>query len=323
MRGYMTMLLTDYFRSTPDVTWEFARQCGVEHGTVRLPEDAEFDPACREHWRSVYKRFTDHGIRPVVIEPMPNSLHDHIKAGDAMRDECIDKVIKMFAVMDELDVRTICFNFMAYVGWTRTTSEFPERGGAKVTGFRLADYVPGNAHITEAELWDNYTYFIKAVLPEAEKHGIKLALHPDDPPIAKLGGVSRIMISAENMEKAVRTVADSPSLGLTFCQATYHMMGEDLYKVIPRLADKIMFVHFRNAAGTKEDFRETFHDNGELDMPRLLRLYRDCGVDVPIRVDHVPTMAGEAVRNAGYDALGRLYALGYLRGIMETVDKEI
>ena len=122
------------------------------------------------------------------------------------------------------------------------------------------------------------------------------------------------MISAENMEKAVRTVADSPSLGLTFCQATYHMMGEDLYKVIPRLTDKIMFVHFRNAAGTK--------DNGELDMPRLLRLYRDCGVDVPIRVDHVPTMAGETVRNAGYDALGRLYALGYLRGIMETVDKE-
>ena len=108
------MLLTDYFRSTPDVTWEFARQCGVEHGTIRLPEDAEFDPACREHWRSVYKRFTDHGIRPVVIEPMPNSLHDHIKAGDAMRDECIDKVIKMFAVMDELDVRTICFNFMAH-----------------------------------------------------------------------------------------------------------------------------------------------------------------------------------------------------------------
>lgn len=318
----MTMLLTDYFRSMPDVTWEFARQCGVEHGTIRLPEDAEFDPACREHWRSVYKRFTDHGIRPVVIEPMPNSLHDHIKAGDAMRDECIDKVIKMFAVMDELDVRTICFNFMAYVGWTRTSSELPERGGAKVTGFRLADYVPGNAHITEAELWDNYAYFIKAVLPEAEKHGIKLALHPDDPPIAKLGEVSRIMISAENMEKAVRTVADSPSLGLTFCQATYHMMGEDLYKVIPRLADKIMFVHFRNAAGTKVDFRETFHDNGELDMPRLLRLYRDCGVNVPIRVDHVPTMAGETVRNAGYDALGRLYALGYLRGIMETVDKE-
>ena len=133
------MLLTDYFRSTPDATWEFARQCGVEHGTIRLPEDAEFDPACRAHWISVYTRFMDYGIRPVVVEPMPNCLHDHIKAGDAMRDECIDKVIKMLAVMDELDVRTICFNFMAHVGWTRTSSELPERGGAKVTGFRLAD----------------------------------------------------------------------------------------------------------------------------------------------------------------------------------------
>ena len=83
-----------------------------------------------------------------------------------------------------------------------------------------------------------------------------------------------------------------------------------------------MFVHFRNAVGTKTDFRETFHDNGALDMPRLLRLYRDCGVDVPIRVDHVPTMASETVQNAGYDALGRLYAIGYLRGIMETVEEE-
>ena len=85
----------------------------------------------------------DYGIRPVVVEPMPNCLHDHIKAGDAMRDECIDKVITMLAVMDELDVRTICFNFMAHVGWTRTSNMLPERGGAKVTGFRLADYVQG------------------------------------------------------------------------------------------------------------------------------------------------------------------------------------
>lgn len=316
------MLLTDYYRSAPDATWDIGRQLGVRHGTVRLPEDAQFDPADRSQWLRVYDRFMDNGIKPVVIEPMPNALHDHIKAGDDRRDWAIDKALAMLPIMDELDIRTICFNFMAHVGWTRTTNEYPERGGARCTGFTLADYVPSDKSITARELWDNYTYFVKAMIPECEKHGIKLALHPDDPPLEKLGNVSRIMISADNIEHAVRDIVSSDMLGVTFCQATYHMMGEDLYKVIPRFADKIMFVHFRNAVGTKTDFHESFHDNGELDMPRLLRLYRDCGVDVPIRVDHVPTMVGESMQNAGYDALGRLYAIGYLRGIMETVDKE-
>lgn len=119
----------------------------------------------------------------------------------------------------------------------------------------------------------------------------------------------------------MRDIYPSENLGLTFCQATYHIMGEDLDAVIPRLADKIMLVHFRNAVGSKTRFRETFHDNGALDMPHLMQLYHDCGVDVPIRVDHVPTMAGETLTNAGYDALGRLYALGYLKGILQTVDE--
>lgn len=316
------MLLTDYFRSTPDMTWQYGRQLGVQNGVIRLPEDEQFDPACREHWLEVNKRFTDYGIKPVVVEPMPNCLHDHIKAGDERRDECIEKVIKMFAIMDELDIRCICFNFMAYLGWLRTTNELPERGGARVTGFNMTDYTPGAARISAKELWANYEYFIKAVLPHAESHGIKLALHPDDPPIAKIGEVERIMVSADNIEHAVRDICPSDNLGVTFCQATYYMMGEDLYSAIPRLADRIMFIHFRNAVGSKLNFHETFHDNGALDMPRLLRLYRDCGVDVPIRVDHVPTMAGESMQNAGYDALGRLYAIGYLRGILETMAED-
>lgn len=315
------MILADYYRSTPDSTWEIGRQLGVKHGVIRLPEDDEFDPSVREHWLPVYKRFTDFGIKPVIIEPMPNALHDHIKAGDEKRDECIEKALKMFPIMDELDIRTICFNWMAHVGWTRTRNDIPERGGALVTGFSMDEYVPGNASVTAEKMWDNYEYFIKAAIPEAEKYGIKLALHPDDPPLPKLGDVSRIMISYENIRHAVRDIVDSPNLGVTFCQACYYIMGEDLYKVIPEFADKIMFIHFRNTTGCKLSFRETFHDNGELDMPRLMKLYHDCGVDVPVRVDHVPTMAGETMVNQGYDALGRLYAIGYLKGIIETIEK--
>ena len=221
--------------------------------------------------------------------------------------------------MDKLDVRMICFNFMAYIGWLRTSSTIAERGGALVTGFDIDDFKAGDAHISADELWHNYEYFIRAVVPEAEKYGIKFALHPDDPPIAQLGGVERIMVSADNIEKAVTGFMRSDSLGYTLCQATYYMMGEDLYKVIPRFADKIMFVHFRNAAGNKFHFRETFHDNGELDMPGLIRCYKKCGVNVPIRVDHVPVMAEENSVNAGYDTLGRLFAIGYLKGILESI----
>ena len=316
------MLLTDYFRSTPDSTWEIGKQLGVTHGVIRLPEDEAFDPSVREHWLTVNKRFTDYGIKPVIIEPMPNCLHDHIKAGDSKRDESIEKVIKMFPIMEELDIRTICFNWMAHIGWLRTRNDYPERGGAKVTGFDLKDFTPGDKCITAAQLWDNYEYFLKAVIPEAEKHGIRLALHPDDPPLPRLGNVERIMISYANIRRAVYDTVQSANLGVTFCQATYYMMGEDLYQVIPELAEKIMFIHFRNTTGSKTCFRDTFHDNGELDMPSLFRLYRDCGVDVPVRVDHVPTMAGESIQNAGYDAMGRLFAIGYLKGIMQTVEEE-
>lgn len=316
------MILTDYYRSKPDLTWQIGQQLGVKHGVIRLPDDAAFDPANRNHWIPICERFAEYGIKPLVIEPMPNILHDHIKAGDEKRDECIEKVLKMFPIMDELDIRTICFNWMTYVGWTRTKNDIPERGGALVTGFSTDEYIPSSKVIAAEQLWDNYEYFLRAVIPEAERYGIKLALHPDDPPIPKLGDVSRIMISYDNIRHAVRDIVDSPKLGVTFCQATYYLMGEDLFEIIPKLADKIMFVHFRNVSGDKYHFRETFHDNGMLDMPRLMKVYCDCGLDVPVRVDHVPTMVGDTMSNPGYEAYGRLYAIGYLKGILETLQKE-
>ena len=314
------MILTDYLRSEKDLSWDIARQCGVRHATIRLPEDGKFDLNDKTHWESLFQKYNDFGFIPTVLEPMPNELHDHIKAGDEKRDEAIEKVIKMFPIMDALDLRTICFNFMAHIGWLRTSSTVPERGGAHVTEFNMKDFTDTGASITEDELWYNYEYFIRAVIPHAEKYGIKLALHPDDPPVPRLGGVSRIMISYENIRRAVRDIVTSDSLGVTMCQANYFIMGEDLFKVIPALADKIMMIHFRNTTGTLEHFRETFHDNGELPMAKLIALYKSCGVNVPIRVDHVPTMVGESQEFAGYDALGRLFAIGYLKGILESCE---
>ena len=119
------MLLTDYFRSKKDATWDYAIQSGVKHGVIRLPEDDDFDLTNKSHWKTVYDRFTNFGITPVIIEPMPNCVHDHIKAGDSLRDESIEKVIKMVPIMKDLHIDKICFNFMAHVGWTRTSNKVP------------------------------------------------------------------------------------------------------------------------------------------------------------------------------------------------------
>ena len=159
------MLLTDYLRSTPDLTWSIARQCGVRHGVIRLPENEGFDYADRSHWQTLCKRYTDYGFTPVIVEPMPNELHDHIKAGDEKRDESIEGVISMLPNMRAMGIDTICFNWMAHIGWLRTSSTIVERGGAFVTEFNMQDFKPTDKKITEKELWDNYKYFLDAVRP--------------------------------------------------------------------------------------------------------------------------------------------------------------
>ncbi len=314
------MIVTDYLSSRKDITWDYARQCGVTHGTIRLPESSDFDITDRTHWQTIYGRFQNFGIQPIVIEPLPNILHDHIKTGDNMRDESIEKLINAFQYMQEMGIHTLCFNFMAHIGWLRTSNEIHERGQALVTGFDLRNVESTPYVITEKELWDNYLYFIKAVLPFAEKYNIRLALHPDDPPLDRIGNVSRIMTSYANIKKAIDTIR-SNMLGVTMCQATYYLMGEDLFRVIPELADKIFFVHFRNVRGNKLQFQETFHDNGDLDMAALLRLYTSLKLDVPIRVDHVPLMAGERNDCPGYTAAGRLFAIGYLKGLLQMCEQ--
>lgn len=316
------MILTDYFLSTPDLTWELAVQSGVTHGVIRLP-DGDFDVTSLSQLKVVTDRFVSHGITPKIIEPLPNSLHDHIKAGDNLRDEAIEKFICLMSNLKEVGIDTVCFNFMVHYGWTRTSDSLLERGGAKVTGFSLKDFKPDGFKISKEQVFENYIYFIKAVIPYAEKYGIKLALHPDDPPLDTLGNVPRIFTSLDNIKKGINCV-NSENLGVTFCQACYKLMGEDLENAISELKDKIFFVHFRNVRGNKFNFRETFHDNGEIDMAAALRLYKkycpDNAKNIPIRVDHVPTLAGEESRVSGYDALGRLFAIGYLKGIDEATD---
>ena len=314
------MILTDYFLSTPDLQWQLAKQVGVQHAVVRLPEDEAFDMTNPAHIRAVAERFKAEGLRPLVVEPMPNSVHDHIKRGDSLRDASIEKVLQMIPLLAENGFTTICTNFVAEIGWYRTRSDYPERGGALATAFCLEDAnIDPALTISEQALWDRLAYFLDAVVLQAERYGIRIALHPDDPPLQKLGGLSRILISREAMQKAI-DLHKSDYLGITMCQANFAAMGEDVYECIEHFGKqgKIFFVHFRDIAGTKECFHETFHDNGQTDMARTIRCYRDVHCTAPIRIDHVPTMAGEKNGRPGYETVGRLYAIGYLRGLMDA-----
>lgn len=143
-------------------------------------------------------------------------------------------------------------------------------------------------------------------------------MHPDDPPVPAIRGISRIMTSADNIEKAVNLVP-SPNMGITMCQGSFQAMGEDVVSCIYRFGKqkKINFVHFRDTRGDKYCFHETFHDNGPTDMAAAVRAYKEVGYDGYVRVDHVPAMAGEDAEHPGYGSVGRLFAIGYLRGLLE------
>jgi mannonate dehydratase len=200
----------------------------------------------------------------------------------------------------------------------------PSRGGSLVTSFDArnvpADLTP-NPPIGEDELWASLDYFLRRVLPVAERAGVVLSMHPDDPPTTPIRGVSRIMRSIPNFHRLLDTLP-SPASTVTLCQGNFTLMTDDLPREIRRLGKKISFVHFRDVRGVPEKFEETWHDAGMTDMLACMRAYRDIGFDGVLRPDHVPTVEGDSNSAAGYSAFGRLYAIGYIRGLQQAVYAE-
>jgi len=268
----------------------------------------------------VYNRFKDAGFKVTVLEGAPRN--DKIKLGLPGRDEEIQKFLKLMENMGRLGIEIICYNFMPVIGWFRSSTSIVSRGGALVTGYDHEQMK--NAPLTWAgevsaeKMWENYEYFIKAVAPAAEKYKVKLALHPDDPPVHSLRGIARIFVNVDSFKRAL-ALSPNKYHGMTFCQGCFSTMGEDIQASVKYFgeAGKIFFIHFRDVIGNAEKFQEVFHDDGKTDMRKALKAYIDAGVEAPIRVDHVPTMVGEDNTAPGYEMLGRLYAVGYLRGLLE------
>lgn len=316
------MILADFLPPRRDRSWDYARQVGVTHAIARChPRDTGLAPPWDvDALRTVQKNFAEAGITLAGLEGDEFDMR-RIKLGLDGRDEDLGLYARMLANMGELGIPLLCYNFMATIGWCRTHTHVPTRGGALTNRFQLSALDPTPVapedRVTEENLWENYRYFLRAVLPAAEKAGVKLGLHPDDPPLSPLRGVGRIFSSPEGFARAM-ALSDSPSHRITFCQANFLAMGCDVAATARRFADRIAFVHFRDIEGTAADFTETFHDAGPTDMPAMLRLYHEIGFRGPIRVDHVPSLAGEEDLPHGYAYLGRLFALGYMKGILDT-----
>jgi mannonate dehydratase len=264
--------------------------------------------------------FADAGLNLVVIESTP-PMHK-VRLGLPGRDEELAQISQMLTNMGAVGIPVWCYNFMGGFGWLRTSTTIQSRGGALVSGYdhTLLAHAPLTEYgeINEERLWENYAYFLACILPVALQAGVKLALHPDDPPISPIRGIARIFRSSEAFIRAL-SFADSPVHGLTFCQGSFATMGVDIPNTIRRFAEKIFFVHFRDVIGTPARFVETFHDHGPTDMLAAMRAYREIGYTGVIRPDHVPTLAGDANDTPGYTIRGRLFATGYMRGLLEAV----
>lgn len=311
-----------------DKRWILARQMGVDRAIAKLAPELTgtappWDAEALAGWVKAY------GEGDFAIVGLEGDQFDmsRIKLGLPGRDDDIERYKRMLQNMGRAGIRLLCYNFMAEIGWYRTRTAVPTRGGALVTGFRQSEadaLGPTPAGIVPAErIWANYAYFIERVLPAAEDAGVRMGLHPDDPPVPSLRGIGRIFSSIEGLERAY-ALAPSPMNAITFCQGSYRTMGEDVVSLVSRFGrDRIAFIHVRDVRGTAEDFTETFPDDGSTDMPAVFRAYAAAGLDVPIRPDHAPAIEGDRSHhgevsgiNVGYEAYGMVYTLGFMKGLM-------
>ncbi len=319
--------IAEFFQPNQESLIRLVRQCGVTDvvGAMDWSEGLEV-PKERLPWSldklaAQKQRYEETGFYLAALENRPPM--EKVKLGIEGRDQEIEQVIELIRNMGKLEIPVWCYEWMPIFNWIRTTTNLPSRGGALVTQFRLEDVTDPYENeygLTEEKLWDNLKYFLDAVVPEAESAGVKLAMHPDDPPIPLVKGTPRIMYSIDNFQRLL-DLHPSEMSGIALCQGNFTLMTDDLPGVIRKFGrqQKIFFVHFRDVQGQATDFVETFHDDGKTDMVACMQAYKEVGYDGICRPDHVPTMGEDSNQNFGYSEIGRLFAIGYLKGLRQAV----
>lgn len=315
--------IAEFINPTPSPLWKLAKQAGVDLAVGGLPTDDLLQGSERP-WdlgplTRLKQRYEDGGFDLRVIESRPplNNAKRGLPGGEAE----IDTVCTLITNMGKLGVPVWCYEWMTDFNWLRTRTDTPSRGGSVVTSFDYADVNPEPTEggpISEDKLWETLTHFLDRVVPVAEKAGVKLSMHPDDPPLSPIRGVGRIMRSIDNYQRLIETVPSAVNT-ITLCQGNFTLMTDDLPAAIRKFGPKITFVHFRDVRGVPQKFEETWHDAGKTDMLACMKAYKDIGFSGVLRPDHVPTVEGDDNTHAGYSSFGRLYAIGYIRGLREAV----
>jgi mannonate dehydratase len=265
---------------------------------------------------------------PLSSSPIAIAENPHIMLGKSPeRDREIDQICRMIQNAAKAGIPAVKYN-LTILGVVRT-ERTRGRGGASYSSF---DYDRANQNslteagrVSEEMMWERITYFLERVVPVAEASKVRLCCHPHDPGMPRdhgFRGVHRVLGSVEGLKRFVAIKA-SPYHGLNFCQGTVAEMlqkpGEEIYDVIRYFGKrgKIFNVHFRNIKGRFLNFAETFPDDGDVDMLRAMRVYREVGYDGMVMPDHVPVIEGDAGSAQAF-----AFAFGYIQALLQLVNSE-
>ena len=335
-----------WFGSTDSITLEQIRQIPGVTGIVSALHDIPVGEVWpRERIEQLQYEIARAGLALTVIESVP--VHEDIKLGRPTADRLIAQYAESVRNIGLCGIHVLCYNFMPVFDWTRTdlAMRLPDgstalayddralaeidlsRGTGQLPGWataygpdELAKLLDAYSRIREEDLWENLTRFLERVAPVAEQHGVKLAIHPDDPPWP-IFGLPRIITNTEALERLVSLV-NSPVNGITFCTGSLGASAENPLPAMVRrfgAIDRIHFVHCRNIRRTREhDFHEVPHpsDYGDVDMREVLRALVETGFDGPIRPDHGRMIWNETGR-PGYGLYDRALGATYLYGLWE------
>jgi mannonate dehydratase len=323
----------------------FAKQLGV--GSVQmnllghspLPGDQQWE---YEDLLALRLKTEEYGLKFEAIENVPLHFYDKALLGVSGRDEQIEHYCTTIRNMGRAGIPTLGYHFMPNSVW-RTTRTGPGRGGAHVTAFDMAlveaaapaqqrafavvnsaaidEQFAAGRIVTADEMWANYTYFMRAVLPVAEEAGVKLALHPDDPPVEMLGGIARIFKSVDDFKHGYEISNGSPAWGLDLCLGCCSEMpggAANVRQMIEFFGPKgrIFYVHFRDVQGTVPAFAECFIGEGNFNAAETMRLLKRVGFTGFLLDDHVPHMDGDTP----YGHRGRAHAIGYMQGLLAALE---
>jgi mannonate dehydratase len=328
----------------------FARQVGAEGvqlNTPDLPGEQRWELADLVELR---ERVEAHGLRLEAIENVPNQFYENAMLGRAGRDEEIENLAETIRNLGGAGIPILGFHWMPASVW-RTALAPVGRGHAVVSGFDLAvaadearadaiyvarrdlradeqkdTWIRGGmldlgAERSDADMWASFEYFVGALASVAEEAGVRLALHPDDPPVPSLGGVARVFRSVDALKRAAGTFP-GPGFAIELCLGTVSEMGGEgaVLDAIRYLAprDKIAYVHLRDVQGTVPSFVECFLGEGNYSPARILRELHDQGFSGFILDDHTPAL----VNDSAYGHRGRAFALGYIQGILDAMEAD-